>query len=114
MWIKWWYLKQKSGLCRIQKKKKKGKKRGKKATVMHFGLRQSGLRGQLYLTVVLETTNGAFINCKSRGCSEAVQSAHEMMSSRLGCCSTVVKKGLNSVRETGGPFSCGKVVSKRI
>lgn len=73
MWTKWWYLKQKSGLYR--------NKQTKKAAVMHVGRKQSGLQGQLYLTVVLETTNGAFIKWESRGCSEAVKSAHKMMSS---------------------------------
>lgn len=58
------------------KKKKKGKKRKKKTTVMHSGRRQSGLQGQLYLTVVRQTTNGAFISRESRGC----ESAHELMS----------------------------------
>lgn len=43
------------------------KKKKKKATMMHAGGRQSGLPGQLCLTVVLETTNGAFINSESRG-----------------------------------------------
>lgn len=83
---------------------------------MYSDLRQSGLQSQLYLTVVLETTNGAFMNCVSRGCSEAVKSAHEMMSGRLSCCSTVkrLKKGLNSVRGTGCPFSCGKMGTKRV
>lgn len=61
----------------------------KKAAVMHVGRKQSGLQGQLYLTVVLETTNGAFMKWESRGCSEAVKSAHKMMSSRLSCCSPV-------------------------
>lgn len=56
---------------------------------MHVGRKQSGLQGQLYLTVVLETTNGAFIKWESRDCSEAVKSAHKMMSSRLSCCSPV-------------------------
>lgn len=67
-------------------KGKGGVKRKKKAPVMPSGRRQSGLQGQLYLAVVLHTTNGAFINCESRGCSEAVKSAHEMMSGRLSCC----------------------------
>lgn len=72
-------------------KKGGGEKReGKKAAVMHSDPGQSGLQGQLLdLTVVLETTNGAFMSCVSRGCSEAVKSAHEMMSGRLSCCSTV-------------------------
>lgn len=54
-----------------QKKKKKGKKRKKKTTVMYSGRRQSGLQGQLYLTVVRQTTNGAFISRESRGCESA-------------------------------------------
>lgn len=70
----------------MKKKKEKGKK---KAAVMHSGRSQSGLQGQLYLTVVHGTTNGAFISCESRGCSEAVKSALEMMSVRLSCCFTV-------------------------
>lgn len=59
------------------------------AAVMHSHPGQSGLQGQLYLTVVLETTNGAFMNCVSRGRSEAVKSAHEMTSGRLSSCSAV-------------------------
>lgn len=69
----------------------------KKAATMHSDGGQSRLQGQLYLTVV-PATNGAFMNCVSRGCSEAVKSAHEMMSGRFSCCSTVkrLKKGLDS------------------
>ena len=59
-----------------QKKKKKQRKGKKKTTVMYSGRRQSGLQGQLYLTVVHQTTNGAFISRESRGC----ESAHELMS----------------------------------
>ena len=60
MWTKWWYLKQKFGLCR-GKKKKKERKGKKKTTVMYSGRRQSGLQGQSYLPVVRQATNGAFI-----------------------------------------------------
>lgn len=61
--------------------------------------RQSGLQDQLYLTVVLKTTNGAFMNCETEGCSGAVKSSpHEEPLTLLLFPS---EKGLNSVRGTG-------------
>lgn len=67
--------------------KKERKKKGKKAAVMHSACRQSGLQGQLYPTVVLETTNGAFINCKAMavgGCKVCTRNDEQPTC----CCST--------------------------
>lgn len=49
------------------KKKERKEKGGKKATVMHSGLRQSGLQGQLYLTVVLENNKWCIHQLQKQG-----------------------------------------------
>lgn len=65
----------------------------------HTGHGQSGPQGQLYLTVVLKTTNGAFMNFETKGCSGAVKSSpHEEPLTLLLFPS---EKGLNSVRGAG-------------
>lgn len=80
--------------------KKKGKCWGRKpSALMLTGHRQSRPQDQLYLTVVLKTTNGAFMNCETKGCSGAVKSSrHEEPLTLLLFPS---EKGLDSVRGTG-------------
>lgn len=69
------------------------------SALMLTGHRQSRPQDQLYLTVVLKTTNGAFMNCETKGCSGAVKSSrHEEPLTLLLFPS---EKGLDSVRGTG-------------